>query len=560
MLASMVVASLLEGIGIAVLLPLLNLVVDEAKPPNTSLARGIVNIFDSVGLQPTVGSLLLMVVVLITAKSFALLLVAKQISYTASLVTMRLRMDLLARFMDARWSFFVRQRAGSLSASLTTEPNRASTTYLQTARALTGSIQILVYLALSFAISLQVSLAAILVGVGSAVLLHRFVVVTGRTGRRQTMLTKSLLSNLLDGLHAMKPIKAMAQEHQLSQMLSGDIEELAKAQRQMVMAREQLQIYREPITAAALATGLFLILTLWQTDLETLIVMAFLFLRIVGRVAAMQGMFQTIAGSLPAFWFVRSVLAQANNSADRNDGTRPAILGQGIRLDEVSFSYGKTAVLRDLSLDIPFGSFTAIIGPSGSGKTTIADVITGLQRPTRGRVLVDGVPLSEIDQHRWRSIIGYVPQDSVLFHDTVLNNVTLRAPDITEAHAKDALVRAGVWAFVSGMTEGIHSMVGERGTRLSGGQKQRIALARALARNPKLLILDEATTALDPSTEAEICDMLVRLRGEVTILAISHQPALQRVADNVYLVESGSAVRQPTHPNRRLLTTPASAE
>ena len=137
-------------------------------------------------------------------------------------------------------------------------------------------------------------------------------------------------------------------------------------------------------------------------------------------------------------------------------------------------------------------------------------------------------------------MIGYVPQEMLLLHDSVFINVTLRDPAITEGETEEALRKAGIWEFVEKMPKGMHSTVGQRGLKLSGGQRQRIAVARALVRKPKLLVLDEATTALDPASEAAICDTLRKLRGKITILAISHQTALLEVADQAYRIQDGS--------------------
>jgi ATP-binding cassette subfamily C protein len=200
-------------------------------------------------------------------------------------------------------------------------------------------------------------------------------------------------------------------------------------------------------------------------------------------------------------------------------------------------------VLDDVSLEIPAGRLTALVGPSGAGKTSVADLVIGLVRPSRGAVLVDGVPLGRIDLRRWRSWIGYVPQELFLLHDTVFVNVTLGDPDLGPADVWRALREAGAAEFVERLPQGLDTVVGERGSLLSGGQRQRIAIARALVRRPRLLLLDEATTALDPETEAAVCASVARLRGEMTILAISHEPALVEMADRVWRIENGAAKR-----------------
>jgi ATP-binding cassette subfamily C protein len=149
------------------------------------------------------------------------------------------------------------------------------------------------------------------------------------------------------------------------------------------------------------------------------------------------------------------------------------------------------------------------------------------------------VPLGDLDRRAWRRLIGYVPQETLLLSDTVLVNVTLGDPAVTRADAEAALRAAGAWEFVAALPAGMDTAVGERGARLSGGQRQRLAIARALVHGPALLILDEATSALDAASEAEICAALQALRGRVTILAVTHRPALVQAADRVYRVDEG---------------------
>jgi ABC-type bacteriocin/lantibiotic exporter with double-glycine peptidase domain len=180
-----------------------------------------------------------------------------------------------------------------------------------------------------------------------------------------------------------------------------------------------------------------------------------------------------------------------------------------------------------------------LIAPSGAGKTTIADLVLGLVRPDGGAVYVDGVEVGELDLHAWRSQVGYVPQEMFLLHDTVLRNVSLGDPALSRDDVEEALRRAGAWEFVARLPDGVDDVVGERGSLLSGGQRQRIQVARAIVHHPRLLILDEVTSSLDPETERRLWESVARLRGETTILAVSHQPTLASIADRVYHVEGG---------------------
>jgi ATP-binding cassette subfamily C protein len=214
-------------------------------------------------------------------------------------------------------------------------------------------------------------------------------------------------------------------------------------------------------------------------------------------------------------------------------------LERGVDVRDVRVELDGNRVLDGASFSVPAGKITALLGASGSGKTTTADLIMGLVRPDVGEVYIDGVALAELDLHAWRQLIGYVPQETLMLHDSVAKNVGLGDPNLTPEDIERALRDAGAWEFVSELPGGVDCSVGERGMRLSGGQRQRIAIARALVHGAKLLVFDEATSALDPESEAFVLAAIESLRGRATVLAISHQPALRGVADRIYRISDG---------------------
>ncbi len=261
-----------------------------------------------------------------------------------------------------------------------------------------------------------------------------------------------------------------------------------------------------------------------------------------------------------AYWSLQDTLQTAKSEHEEIGGDRTPELKQAIHLENVTFAYDDHRVLQNVSLNFPKGRIITIVGPSGSGKTTLVDLVTGLLRPQQGEVWIDDVPLAEVNLRSWRRMIGYIPQETILLHDTVLNNVTVGDPDLSAADAQEALRAAGAWEFVNSMPQAMQSMVGERGGKLSGGQRQRIAIARAMVHKPKLLILDEATSGLDPESEAAVCDTLQQLRGELTILAISHQSALVKIADKAYRIQDGKILQTENTSESDLPTADIDAE
>ncbi|MGC2757070.1 ABC transporter ATP-binding protein, partial [Candidatus Binatus sp.] len=201
-----------------------------------------------------------------------------------------------------------------------------------------------------------------------------------------------------------------------------------------------------------------------------------------------------------------------------------------------------TPVLRGIDLTIPVGRTVAIVGPSGAGKSTIADLVMGLMPAGSGRVTVDGTPLNPARALLWREGIGYVGQDTYLFHDTVRANLLWARPDANENQLRAALRKAAADEFVARLPDGIDTIVGDRGATLSQGERQRLALARAILRQPRLLVLDESTNSLDSENEARILGAIEQMQGGITTVLIAHRLSTIRWADLIYVIEDGQVV------------------
>ena len=362
-------------------------------------------------------------------------------------------------------------------------------------------VETVLYVGIALSVSWQATLVAVTAGVCIVSMLHRFVRMTRYAGKRQTLSLKALLGRLADMLYAVKALKAMARETQVALLLEKETRRLNRALRREVLSKEVLKALQEPIIVATLAAGMYIALTYWAVPLKTLILMALLFGRALGSFSKVQKQYQQMVTGESAFWSLQDTIERSQAAREPSLGTTLPVVRRDITLREVSFAYDEHRVLRDVSLAIPVGQMTAIVGPSGAGKTSIVDLIVGLVRPQAGDVWLDDTPLSDIDLTAWRQRVGYVPQETLLLHESVFVNITLGEPGITEAEVEIALRAAEAWDFIASLPEGIHTPVGERGSRFSGGQRQRIAIARALVHKPHLLILDEATASLDPVSE-----------------------------------------------------------
>ena len=358
-------------------------------------------------------------------------------------------------------------------------------------------------------------------------------------GRERQRAMRSLVVELNDVLAGFKPLKAMHRHTNLIGELIKDTKRLRKAVNGIVLTEGLSINLPDLVQTYLLAAGAYLGARVLGSPIDMVIVAGLISFQLMGTIARVRRALTQLAQSDATYWALLNTVADVEKAAERFDGTRAPTLSVGCELRNVSFSYGRGPVLTDVTLQIPAGRITTLVGESGSGKTTVADLLLGLYGPDNGTVTVDGVDLRDLDITQWRSMIGYVAQEIILFNDSILANVSLGDQKIGEDAVRAALQAAGLGPLLAELPEGLATPIGERGFKLSGGQRQRVALARALVHQPKLLILDEATSALDPVTEAEICATVAAQAGRTTVLAITHQPSWVERADRIYMVADG---------------------
>ncbi|MBP5210874.1 MAG: ATP-binding cassette domain-containing protein [Bacteroidales bacterium] len=232
------------------------------------------------------------------------------------------------------------------------------------------------------------------------------------------------------------------------------------------------------------------------------------------------------------------------------DPENPVILEEfkeSIRFEDVSFAYEEEPVLKNIDFTVPKGKMVAIVGPSGAGKSTIADLIPRFWDPTSGSILLDGVDIKKYSLRSLRSQMGIVTQEAVLLNDTVFNNIKFGMEDATREQVIAAAKIANADEFISQMEQGYDTNIGDRGSKLSGGQRQRIAIARAVLKNPPIMILDEATSALDTESERLVQDALTKLMTNRTSIVIAHRLSTIQFADEIIVIQEGKIVERGNH-------------
>ena len=536
---AVLIAGIFEGISIVALLPLLAVVLGDANKTGSTITQQIQDALQLVSIEPTLENLLLIIIVLIFLKSIFMYFATIYAGYTTSDITADIRKDLIMKIMRAEYSLFTRQKTGDVTAIMIYEAQKAGVACMEVIRMLAKSIEIAIFLTLAAMISLEVTLGSILVGVCAIFLLSKLIHIARVIGHEHNQQIRSFSSNLVDGLGIMKSIKAMGQEKHLLRFFKSSISQLRNLQHARIKNDELLRNIQEPVRVIAAAICLYAIINLWEVGTEALLVLLYLFIRLVNYFGIFHQHYHNSVKFEPAFWSVRETVDMVETFNEAHVGKLQPKLHTGVELCNINFKYGENEIFHELNMFFPAHQMIAISGPSGVGKTTLTDLICGLIKPDKGEILIDSCNLNDCDLKYWRQEIGYVSQEIFLLHDSIYNNVTLGDPDLNESEVEHGLIKAGAWEFISKLPDGIQTVVGERGTKFSSGQRQRISIARALVRNPKLLILDEVTASLDKKTELNICETLKKLTDDTTIIAISHQPAMLEIADIVFRLDQG---------------------
>jgi ATP-binding cassette subfamily B protein/subfamily B ATP-binding cassette protein MsbA len=449
-------------------------------------------------------------------------------------------------------AFFSEERKGDIIARASGDVNEIETSIISSLdMLLKNPILILVYLTgmffinwqLTFFVLLLLPLAGYLMGWMGKQLKR-----TSLAGQQQWGLLISRIEETLSGLRV---IKAFNAESYIRQRFEGENEVFRKLTSRIFLRQQLAHPMSEFLGTIAIAVVLWYGGSLILADdpainASTFIYYLVIFYSIINPAKDLSRASYSIQKGLASVERVDKILHAASTINDPLC-PRPIALCEHIVYDSVSFRYGNDWVLRDISLTIPKGNTVALVGQSGSGKTTLVDLLPRFYDVTQGCIRIDGIDIRETTLHNLRRLMGNVNQDPILFNDTFFNNIAFGTPDATQQQVEEAARIANAHDFILATEKGYETNIGDRGAKLSGGQRQRVSIARAILKNPPILILDEATSALDTESERLVQDALEKLMRNRTTLIIAHRLSTIRKADLICVLHEGRIVERGQH-------------
>ncbi len=504
-------------------------------------------------IQDRLGDLLLAAIVLVLGMPTARLIRDYAGEWVMTRVGVDMQTHLCQRVLGLPLSRFEQEGRSDLIARMMSDTlvaNRAQV--LIFGEALQDIAIVIAAAGVAFYLNWRLSLVALLVGPAVAIILQVFGQRIRRSSQARQEQIAQVVARMLQILGGIKVIKAFrAEKLELDAFKRENFRYFRRAMRVIrnrVLSRSFVELASQAAFMSLLLLGIYAIVEgFWDLSLGVLTAFLFISAMLYRPTKNLTRAYNAIQDALPAAGRVFEILDAPAEPEDPPDAIALERVGKGIRFRDVRFNYGREAVLRGVDLELPIGQVVAIVGRTGSGKTTLADLLLRFYDPQEGQIEIDGVDLRRVRRDSLRELVTVVTQEPILFDTTILENIRYGRPDAAFEVVVDAARAAHVHEFIEELPEGYETTVGELGARLSGGQRQRITIARAILRDPSVLIFDEATSALDARAERAVYEAIWNLMEGRTVLLIAHRLSSVRAADRIAVLEDGRIVEEGSH-------------
>lgn len=543
-----ILSSLSEGLGISLFIPLLQSLSDSSSQLTSGnpLIGSLSRFFIKFSPENRFSVIALCIFGSIFLKSCLSYSNSILFSWVNSRISHRLRSSIFDQLLSVSYSFLEGNESGRLMNTLATET-------WQTSRALgvlvslvinicTISVFVTLLLLLSWQLTLLVATILILISLTIQYITRH----VKSLGKEAVQANKDLANRMWEGFGGMKLVRAFGRESYEQARFDTVSKQVRNSFLKLEMLSSVVNPLSETLSAALLLCILVVALLQEQAALPTLLTFIFILYRLQPQVKQLDGARVSLVALTSSVEDVMFLLDRSDKPYIRSGRIPFSGLQQAIAFEAVSFRYNPLdkPALDNVSICIPRGKTTALVGPSGGGKSTLIGLICRFYDVTEGGIYVDGCSLRRLNLTTWRNRIAIVSQDIHMFSTTVRENIAYGRLEATEAEIVEAAKQANAHDFISKLPHGYKTKVGDRGIRLSGGQRQRIALARAIVRDPEILILDEATNALDSISENLIQEALKSLSHNRTVIVIAHRLSTIEQADQIFVLEEGQVVEQ----------------
>lgn len=534
---------ILDGFGLAMFIPLLQMLgsTEDSNDEDLGKLQFIPDFMESYGISFNIVSVLILILVFFSLKGVAKFIQGYVAVFYQQYFIRKIRVTNIDLMNSFRYSEFVKADTGRIQNTFSGEVEKVNMAYKAYLTTLQNFALIFVYLILALGSNFTF---AIMVSIGGAATNFVFKFLYTKTkdlSKKLTIENHYFQGLLIQHVAFFKYLKATGKNIPFGQKLVTNINEIEYLQRKIGKVGALLLAMREPLTILVVVVVIMLQTQLMGAELGAVILSLLFLYRALIFLMALQTEWNKFLGVSGSLYNMTDFVDELTSGKEDNGVKVFKSFEDKISLNNVSFNYDQVRILNTINLDINKNETIAIIGESGSGKTTLINLLSGLLIPTEGQLLVDGMPMNEINLYTYKSRIGYIAQEAPIFNDSVFNNVTFWDEKSDDNYLKfqKALKRASIYEYVMELPNKEDEFLGNNGINISGGQKQRLSIARELYKDVDFLFMDEATSALDGGTEAAIQSEIESLKGQYTIIIIAHRLATIKNADRIVLLNKG---------------------
>ena len=554
-----VATALAQGFGITLLLPLLRASQSGGDPEDMGTAEQYLQaMLETMGIADSMVGILAFIAIVFVGKGALQFAKGGYQGYLQAQLLRELKTKLFDAYSGMDYRYYIQQNAGHFINVINQQVNRFFGSFNNFMGFTSQFVNTASYFGFAFVVAWRFALMALSVGIVILFLFRYLNAYVRRLSREQSEEMSTLNKLLVQSLQGLKYIVSTGQTGHLRSGVVDSVNRLTGYIFRQRMAGAFTGSLKEPVSVLLIVSLIALQVTVFNDPIAPIFVALLLFHRGMQAVINMQSGWQGTMDKVGSVEMVDEEFEAVLQNQEQSGTCRLDSLREGIELRNVHYAYNNEDgdVLRDVNIDIPANTTVALVGESGAGKSTLVDLLTLMLKPRTGTVTIDGVPHDEVDLASWRDQIGYVSQETVVFDDTVANNIHLWQGDVEEdAALRERMIHATERAhadhFIRDLPNGYQTVVGDRGVRLSGGQRQRLFVARELFKQPNLLLLDEATSDLDTASEQHIQDSIDALKGEVTVVIIAHRLSTVKSADRIYVLEEGRVVEEGSYHELR---------
>jgi ABC-type multidrug transport system fused ATPase/permease subunit len=536
------IGTAIETFGLVALLPILNVAFEKSPDPITSY---ILELLQRFSIDPSLGNLLILLVLIFVVRGFILMLQRYLSGYLIVKIKRDVQLQLFNGISEMDYEYFSQNTVGYFNNVVVTEVGRFVSSLGTFIKAIVVIVYALIYIPAAMLINLDLTLFLLVIGFSSLFVLRYFTKNTANISKQVTELNSNLNAHFVQLLYGYIYLKSTNSIFLLSNKVKRYVLNLAKKEYGIIFNISLLNAIKEPIAVTTLAVFTYYQIVIVKGNMAEVMVFSLLLYRLMMQLLMLPGLIQNFNRTIGGVESVMKLTSSLDQQKEKNWGNLHVSLDQEIRFNNVSLDFDKSNILKNINLSIKPNQSIGIVGESGSGKTTFFNLLTGLLRPTKGAIYIGPTNYDQIDIKKFRENIGYVTQEPIILNDTAENNIGFFSDYSNSKEYKLSIANAARIAqcqFIEEMPEGMNTILGERGVKISGGQKQRIAIARELQKNPKLLILDEATSSLDAESEKYIQEEIIGMTHSRTMIIIAHRLSTVMHCDLIYVFSKGEVV------------------